>query len=155
MKKLGISYSLFLLPLFFWAQQPASVVPNFTFYRFTGQAFTNHQLNKQQPLFFCFFDVTCSHCQHAVAEIAEHYPAFKNKFIYLISMDNEAAVTTFLNTYSKALLGKANVTLLHDTNYEFINQFKPRKYPSLFLYSNRRVLIKYTDNDAEIAQFYQ
>ena len=58
-----------------------------------------------------------------------------------------------MNKYRSNLNGKKNVTLLQDLKNEFIDKFKPRKYPSMFLYSAEKKLIDYEDNPETMFRF--
>jgi hypothetical protein len=62
-------------------------------------------------------------------------------------------ITGFINKYIPNLTGKKNVTLLQDTKNEFIDKFKPRRYPSMFLYSAEKKLIGYEDNEESMFRF--
>jgi len=123
------------------AQVPAETIPSFTFKKLNKSAFTNKDLEPSKLLFFVFFDTECDHCQRAIQYIGHHYGEFKKTAIYLITLDSVEKITQFMNKYGGNLRSKKNVTLLQDTKYEFMNKFKPRKYPSLFLYSSKRKLI--------------
>lgn len=136
-----------------YGQTPAQTVPGFQFYRFNKTAFTNNDLSKDKRLFFVFFDADCEHCQKAVTYIGEHYTDFKEAAIYLLTMDDEGKAGRFMEKYGVKLKDKKNVTLLNDKNAEFIYKFKPRKYPSMFLYSKEKQLIAYEDNEESIFRF--
>ena len=132
------------------AQVPAETIPSFMFKRLNKNAFTNKDLEPGKLLFFVFFDTECDHCQRAIQYIGQHYGEFKKTVIYLITLDSVEKITQFMKKYGGNLNSKKNVTLLQDTKYEFMNKFKPRKYPSLFLYSSKRKLIMYEDNEQNL-----
>jgi len=138
-----------------YAQSPAKTIPSFTFKKLDKTEFTNRNLQDSKFLFFVFFDTQCDHCQHAIQYINQHYSQFKKTAIYLITLDSVAKVNSFINKYGISLKGKKNVVLLQDTRDEFIKKFGPRKYPSLFLYSEKKELILYEDNEQNLFRFIQ
>ena len=135
------------------AQIPAATIPEFTFYRFNQTAFTNKDLPTGKMIFIVFFDPDCDHCQHAITTIGQQYQAFKKTAVYLISMFDQNKMNHFMDTYGKALKEQKNVVLLQDKLGQFINKFKPRKYPSMFLYSPEKKLLVYEDDPANIPKF--
>jgi peroxiredoxin len=137
------------------AQVPAQTIPAFTFKKLNKEAFSNKELEPGKRLFFVFFDAECDHCQRSVQYIDQHYREFKKTAIYLITLDSVAKVITFMNKYGSNLKDKKNVTILQDTQNEFIRKFGPRKYPSLFLYSAKKELILYEDNEQNLFRFLQ
>jgi peroxiredoxin len=134
-------------------QPPAQMVPAFTFYKQDQTAFTNKNLVQDKPLFFFFFDTDCDHCQVAMTNLNQHYQEYKNAAIYLISLDDWGKINAFMDKYAANLKGKANVTVLQDTKNEFLDKFKPVKYPSMFLYSPENKLIDYEDNEYSMFRF--
>ena len=58
-----------------------------------------------------------------------------------------------MNMFGKGLKGKKNVVLLQDNLNQFISSFKPQKYPSMFLYSAKKKLIDYEDNEETLFRF--
>lgn len=137
------------------AQVPAARIPDFSFYKLDRTAFTNKNLEPGKLLFFVFFDAGCEHCQHAMQYLNQHHAEFKKTAIYLITLDSLKAITRFMATYGNNLKSKKNVTILQDPNYEFMLKFKPRKYPSIFLYSAKKELIMYDDNEQNLFKFSQ
>jgi peroxiredoxin len=135
------------------AEPPAQTVPAFTFYKQDKAAFTNNNVAQNKPLFFFFFDTDCDHCQLAMTNLNQHYQDYQKAAIYLISVDDWGKINGFINKYAANLKGKANVTLLQDTKNEFIDKFKPVKYPSMFLYSPENKLIDYEDNEYSMFRF--
>jgi peroxiredoxin len=143
------SYNAAAQPL---AQPPAQTVPAFNFYKQDQTVFTNKNLASGKPLFFFFFDTDCDHCQVAMTNLNQHYQDYKSAAIYLISMDGWDKITGFMNRYATNLKGKANITLLQDTKNEFVDKFKPVKYPAMYLYSGNK-LVDYEDNEYSMFRF--
>jgi hypothetical protein len=83
----------------------------------------------------------------------EHYKEYTKSAIYLVTVDVKARVNPFLDTYAPNLKNNKNVTLLQDLKNEFILKFKPRKYPSMFLYSKEKKLMLYDDNEQNLSAF--
>jgi len=138
-----------------FAQTPALTVPEFTFFRFNKSAFTNKNVETGKMSFFVFFDAGCEHCQHAVQTLNMHYSDLKHISLYLVSLDNQETINSFMNKYGNNLSGKKNVVFLQDLNNEFISKFGPRKYPSMFLYSPEKKLVMYNDNEENLFRFFQ
>jgi len=138
-----------------FAQGPAKKIPEFSFSRLNKTAFTNKDLAQNKLLLFVFFDVECEHCQHAIKFIAEHYNGFSNTAIYLLTIDSQEKIAVFLNKFGNNLSSKKNVTILQDANQEFINKFKPKKYPSIFLYAKTKELLMYDDEEQHLSLFLQ
>ena len=104
-------------------------------------------------IFFVFFDTECDHCQHAIQYINHHVQEFKKAAVYLITLDGQEKVTPFMAKYGSGLTNNKNVTLLRDINNEFLTKFRPRKYPSLFLYSAQKKLLLYDDDEQNLPRF--
>jgi peroxiredoxin len=155
MKFFRILIALLIISFQVAAQNPAPTVPNFTFYKFDKTPFTPKNLEQNRMLFFVFFDATCEHCQHAVETLNSHYADLKKTTLYLISLDNQETIKNFMNQYGRNLNGKKNVVLLQDVNNEFISKFGPRKYPSMFLYSQQKKLLIYNDNEETLFRFFK
>lgn len=144
----------FLLAFNSSAQVPAKTIPLFTFYKSDKTLFTSDNLNKTSFLFFVFFDATCEHCQQAIMRLNKEFGNLKNTSLYLITLNEPKVAEAFLNTYAFNLMGKSNITLLYDVRNEFIVKFGPRKYPSIFLYSADKKLIRYDDEPRNLDKFF-
>lgn len=151
--------SIILLLVFFsidvQARPPAQTVPAFNFYRFDKTTFTNTNLPAGKKLFFFFFDPSCDHCQQAMSNLNKNFHQYTNVAVYLISVDDPKTITVFVNKYAPSLKNKQNVTLLLDTKNEFLEKFKPLRYPSMFLYSSKNVLLDYEDNEGSMFRFFK
>jgi peroxiredoxin len=137
------------------AQKPADIIPQFNFFKLDKMEFTNKDLAKGKLIFIVFFDVSCDHCQHAITEINKHAGEYKNAAVYLISLDDSKNMKAFLTKHGPDLIRQKNVTLLQDLKNELITKFKPKKYPSLFLYSAQKTLILYDDDEQHVPVFLQ
>ena len=137
------------------AQVPAATIPEFNFFKLNKTSFTNKNLAAGKMIFFVFFDTDCDHCQHAIQYISQHNEEFKKSAVYLITLDSQEKITLFLSKYGNNLKGNKNITILQDLKNEFLPKFRPRKYPSLFLYSAKKELIMYDDNPQNLFRFTQ
>ncbi|MDO9255049.1 MAG: redoxin domain-containing protein [Bacteroidales bacterium] len=149
---------IFFLTFIFFethAQTPAQTIPAFTFYKLDKTPFTNKNLAVGKDILFIFFDVTCDHCQHTISTLSKRISECQKIAIYLISMEDKAAINNFFALYGKNLPGQKNVTILQDTQNQFITQFNPRKYPSVFLYSAQKKLRLYDDDDQYLEKFFK
>lgn len=148
----------FLLTLLFVetkAQTPAQTIPQFTFYKLDKTPFTNKNVTTGKEVLFIFFDVTCDHCQHTISTLSKRIKECQKISIYLISLEDKTAITNFFNQYGKNLPGQKNITILQDAKNQFITQFGPRKYPSVFLYSAQKKLLLYDDEDMYLEKFFK
>ena len=137
------------------AQVPAKIVPSFTFKKLDKSTFSNNNLESGKFLFFVFFDTECDHCHRSITYINQHFKEFKKTAIYLITLDSAEKIKPFINKYGIGLKDKKSVIILQDTKNEFIQKFGPRKYPSLFLYSEKKELMLYEDNEQNLFKFLQ
>lgn len=118
------------------AKEPAAAIPDFGFFILrSGIRFTKQDLAKKGNIVFILFDPTCGHCQHEANDIGKHYDELKDINFYFVSMNDPGLMSTFLETWAKPLVGKANVELLYDRNADFINKFHiPSQYPATYVY---------------------
>ena len=135
------------------AQVPAKTIPAFTFYSLSGKAFTQKDLPAGRQLFFVFFDPGCEHCQKTIGNMNKQPASFANAAMIMLSMAPVKQVEDFVSTYATALKRQKYFTLLQDRQYQFITRFKPKKYPSLFLYSAAHELLLYADNEEMLPTF--
>ena len=135
------------------AQAPAETLPDFTFFKLDKKVFTNKDLATGKMLFFVFFDTDCDHCQHAMQYLDHHSKDFGKAAIYLVTLDDQGKIDRFMKQYGPGLKTKKNITILQDTQNQFLVKFKPRKYPSMYLYSAQKKLIHYDDNEKKVADF--
>jgi len=146
----GTFIVLLLISLTVSAQSPAATIPDFTFFTLNQNPVTPKNLEPGKMAFFVFFDSDCEHCQHAILSINNHYQEFKKTNIYLITLDDRGKINHFIAEYASTLSSKKNVMILQDLKNDFLTKFKPRKYPSMFLFSPVGRLICYEDNEQNI-----
>ena len=140
-----------LTPEIYAQTGPAQIVPDFTFTRFNGQSFSRKDLVKNKKIVIVFFDVTCDHCQNELKAISEKFDHFKKAEFYLVSMDNVAAIHSFMKKFAPKMNGRVNVTLLRDLNRQFIVRFRPVQFPATYVYGPNLKLIKYFGQNSKVA----
>ncbi len=155
MVKFLLALSCMLVSLLALGQVPAPTIPAFSFSRVDNSLFTRENLAKAKPVFFVFFDTECDHCRHAIQYLNQQHHKLANTAVYLLTLENTERAKSFLGKFGANLLAKKNVTLLRDTRSEFIAKFKPRKYPSLFLFSSSQRLLLYDDDPVSLPKFLQ
>ncbi|CAN5480970.1 hypothetical protein BH11BAC3_BH11BAC3_09070 [soil metagenome] len=136
-----------------FAQSPAKTIPVFTFFKLDKTAFTDKNLVKDKLIFLCFFDITCEHCQHEMKQINEHINEFKGTALYLITLNDQVGIDYFMNKYGKDLPANKKVTILRDTQNEFIKKFGPKMYPAVYLYGKNKQLLLYADDPESFPRF--
>ncbi len=135
------------------AQIPAATVPDFTFYNFNQTPFSNKDLTPGKPLFFIFFDTECDHCRRAVGYLSQHIKQLDKAAVYMLSLATPAKMNSFITTYGNNLNSKKNIRFLVDMQNQFILRFKPKKYPSVFLYTAKKQLVMYDDEEKNMYKF--
>ncbi len=132
-------------------QNNGAEMPDFKFYRLQDSAaFQKADVEKGKKSIMILFDTSCSHCQNQMDSISQHYDQFKAINFYLVSFDDKKEIVKFMRKYGSNLDGKDNVTVLQDSGHDFIPKFQPTKYPAMYVYSEKRSLIKYLAGEAKI-----
>lgn len=134
-----------------YAQGGPAQIPDFTFNRFNGQSFSRKDLAKNKTIVIVFFDVTCDHCQNELKAISDNIDDFKKAEFYLVSMDNAAAIQSFMQKFASRMNGRVNVTLLRDPNRQFITRFRPIQFPAAYVYDSNLRLVKYFGQNSKVA----
>ena len=132
----------------------SSVIPQFKFLKLKdGELFTNKDMKPGRKSLFIFFDVTCPHCQEAITFFNKNAEKLATTAVYLITIDNKTLAINFLNANATKLIRVPNTVVLYDGYNEFIQKFKPVKYPSMFLYSKTKQLMIYSDEPKDAPRF--
>lgn len=130
------------------ATTPA-VIPDFAVYDMaTGKGFNQNNLSKSGKLVFIFYDPGCGYCQEKTEDIAKNIAGFDHATIYFISMVDKELIAEFRDKYASKIKDKPNVKFLYDVNYEFLDKFNPREYPTTLVYSasNKRLIKELSGN---------
>jgi hypothetical protein len=136
------------------AKCQSPVIPTFTFFKAQGgENFTEKNLKPGKECLFVFFDISCSHCQEAMKAFNKNAKKLSLTSMYLVTLDSKSSAQQFLSTYAADLWHRKNVMVLLDRYNEFINKFQPKKYPSIFLYSESKKLKLYSDEPTDVPKF--
>ncbi|TCK85471.1 TlpA family protein disulfide reductase [Albibacterium bauzanense] len=131
---------------------PASV-PEFTFLNMADNTpVTRTSLAIQGNIVFVFFDTGCIHCRNEITAMGENFSQFKDATFYMVSQQDKAIITDFMNTYGSKMRDQPNVHVLLDSRYEFLAKFKPMQYPALYVYGPDRKLKAFMEGENGIDQ---
>lgn len=127
------------------AGDPASVIPEFTFYILkSGIRFEKTDLKQGDKHVFILFDPGCTYCQYEARDIGKNFDKFENTSFYFVSMNDPALMATFFSTYAKELDNQPNVHMLYDRNVHFVNKFHvPSQFPATYVYNDKHLLENY------------
>lgn len=135
------------------AQRAPYVIPEFSFFRLDDDApFTREDLEKGKQTVFIFFSTTCDHCQRETEAISKNFGDFSQASLYFVSKDSKSDIRKYMDTYGKTLWDQPSVTVLYDPRSEFVLKFNPSKYPSIYVYTPTRQLVKHFDGETPIAE---
>ncbi|MEY4628399.1 MAG: hypothetical protein RLZZ595_725 [Bacteroidota bacterium] len=151
-------YSLLLCLVFASSLSFAQVrtLPDFRFSRMdNGAEVTKKNVVPGKKTLFVFFDTECSHCRMAITEYNAQNKQLNDINIFLITRDAKNVVDAFLKQYGDKLIAKKNLTVLADTQNQFIGKFLPKKYPAMFLFGANSQLILYSDEEKAIPVFLE
>jgi hypothetical protein len=87
------------------------------------------------------FQSDCDHCQREAEEIRKHLNSFREYDIYFISADQFPAVQKFGTDYD--LMGHENIHFAITTVDEVLKNFGSIPTPSVYIYSDKRLLKKF------------
>jgi peroxiredoxin len=87
------------------------------------------------------FQSDCDHCQREAKEIREHLNSFREYDIYFISADQFQAIQKFGSDYD--LIGHKNIHFAVTTVDEVIKNFGSIPTPSVYIYSEKRLVKKF------------
>jgi thiol-disulfide isomerase/thioredoxin len=146
---------LYILWIGLWLGNAASgqvqKIPDFRFIRLSGAGpFSPKDLKPGKKTLFLFFDTECPHCMQALSAWNENHTALDGINAVLLTMDPPTAAIPFLRNFADKLVAKKHVVTAIDTDRQFISRFLPKKYPSMFLFSEKGALLHYTDEEKDI-----
>src|SRR5690606_40099222 len=111
-----------------------------------------NDLSRTTHIVFVFFSTTCHHCQDETQAMGKNFSDFSQSTLYFISREEKGEIEKFMNVYGKDLKDKANVHVLRDPRSEFIVKFSPSQYPSVYVYTPTRRLVKHFSGETPIEE---
>ena len=79
---------------------------------------------------------------------------FKNTNLIFVSTYPKDKVLEFFDIYGENFKNAKNVTLLLDSNDEFIFNFNPQSFPSFYLYDKDKNLVTYKKGSLEFRDLF-
>lgn len=116
--------------------------------------FSDKDLAKKGQTLFIYYTTECIHCQIAVQHMNDNYEKFKNTNLIFVSTYPKDKVLQFFDIYGENFKNAKNVTLLLDSNDEFIFNFNPQSFPSFYLYDKDKNLVTYKKGSLEFRDLF-
>ena len=87
MKKLLLVFSLVLAGFYASAQNHETKlpIPNYRILKADGNYSTQANLDRKKPVMFIYFEPTCSHCEHLMAELKPHMDKLKKVQVVMVT----------------------------------------------------------------------
>lgn len=92
MKKLILVFSLIISGLYARAQNHETTlsIPDYRITKADGSVWTQANLNRKKPVMIIYFEPTCTHCEHLMAELKPHMAKLKKVQVVLITYTQTA-----------------------------------------------------------------
>ena len=126
MKKLLVLFSLVIASVFAKAQNSETVLPlvNYRITKADGNVVTPASLNKSKPVMVIYFEPSCSHCEHLMAELKPYMNQLKKIQVVMITYTrSEGPYLNMLKDFSK------KYNLAKYPNFTVGTEYDHGKYP--------------------------
>ena len=70
--------------------------------------------------------------------------------VLFVTMDENKAIDYYTKNFAPAIVNNTNVKILRDTAYYFVPNFKPERYPGIFVDGKKKDLLFYTNEEKEL-----
>lgn len=156
MKQFIVVLFLFSISSMVYGQEltPGTEMPKAVFYKTTGGTFSTDQIGKGKKTLLMYFDATCGHCQETAALMSKRSKELSHVSLMLITQDEQRSIDYFMTNFAKPLIGLKNVTVLQDKDHVFVPLFRPKQFPSLYLFGADKRLVYYSSKDKDVPKFF-
>lgn len=115
-------------------------IPEFSFKDINGVLFNNHNLKKNTPTIFLYFNTECEFCNTEVEIIKKNIEQFKNTQLIFISFESPLKIKKFAENYQ--LLNHDNIHFIYDKQVVFSKTFDVKAFPTIVIYNNQQQLLE-------------
>jgi FKBP-type peptidyl-prolyl cis-trans isomerase FkpA len=135
--------------------EPGAPLPDFAVTNIANDVLVQKEDVHKSTIMLVLFSTDCDHCQHLIEAINKQPAAFNKMHVYFISQDSKNAIQQCMQHYGPALLATNHVTICRDENRRMAGVLHTATYPSVYVYNQRQVLVKYLQGEAAIPGIMQ
>jgi peroxiredoxin len=115
-------------------------IPNFSYKKIDGTAFTNQNLKQNKVTVFIYFNSECEFCNEEAKMIQQNIDKFNNVKLLFVSFEKPNLINAFAIKHK--LSNYDNVTFIYDSKTTFSTTFDVHSMPCLVLYDKNQKLIE-------------
>lgn len=135
------------------AAEMIAMLPDFKFYRLSGEAFTRNNLLPDMPVVVFHFSPDCENCKYEAGEFAKNMHLFQHTQILMISSKAKERIDEFIKYFK--LNEHPQVTALWDTDNQFFNYFGMGMNPLTIIYNKKQELVKYYKGEVQVEEIHK
>lgn len=124
-------------------------IPNFSYQKISGGAFTQNSLQKDTPTLFIYFNSDCNYCNEEAQMIRESVDKFSSFQLVFVSFEQPKTIQAFAQKHQ--LLQYGNIHFVCDTKVTFATTFDVKSLPCLVLYDKNKQLIEKIKGQTKVA----
>lgn len=134
--------------------EKVSTLPDFSLITTEGKMYDNSCLMEEKKIVVYFFNTECFYCIEGIKSLIKKEGNYNSNFqIIAISNENLPVVKSFVKNELNFKNTK-DLTFLIDYSNEFFKKFKIEITPQLFIYNNKRKLIKQYKGSIDMNNVY-
>jgi peroxiredoxin len=114
-------------------------MPKFEYKTYDGKIFNNHNLKKNTPTLFIYFNSECDFCNHEAKQIKDNIEKLRDVQIVFVSFEKSEPIIFFLKKYK--LEHYDNITFITDSKVSFAPTFDVKSLPTIIIYNKNRTLV--------------
>ena len=128
-------------------------LPDFTLNDINGKANSIHQLAKDKPTLFIYFNSTCHLCQDELGSISKRIDEFKDYNLIFTTVQPKEEMIGFVEELG--IKDKSYVHFLLDADMNVASFYQIRSVPSIFCYNSKKELVAEYVGITEIDQLLE
>jgi len=131
-------------------------IPTFQFAKIKGEGiFESKDIKKNKQTLIALVSPECIHCLLSIEHLNNNFNYLKDVNVILVTEYGRDEFKSKVGTIGTHFFESKNVEILQDTEYEFMEKFKPLSIPTFYLYDKNNKLVTVKRGSVEINQIFQ